>query len=187
MTKELWRKAMHILLGTGCIAAAWFISNFYGKGLLELAFSVLLAGLLIADILIADHGWKLPLYHHLQRKHETEGLHTATLGVISCVIAYQLFALPVAIAAILMLVYGDAAASIVGIITGSGRKKRAFWRNFAMLAVSVLIGFFVFGWIGVVMGFVATIAECFTVKIEDTITIPIFAGVAGQILFWLFL
>lgn len=184
LTRELWRKALHILIGTVCLAGAWLVKQLYGTYVLELVLAVVLAGLVLADVLIADYGWKLPLYHNLQRKHEIEGLHTATFGLISCIIAYKLFALPIAVAATGMLIYGDAAAAIVGIITGSGRKKIVFWRTFTMLACSVLIGWLVFGWIGIVMGVVATIAECMTSKIDDTVTIPIFAGIVGQLLLY---
>jgi len=185
--RELLRKVAHVLIGTGCLAGAWLVSNFYGAYALELALAGVLAALVLADILIADYGWKLPLYHNLQRKHEIEGLHTATLGFVSSVIAYKLFALPIAIAAIAMLIYGDAAAAIVGILTASGRKKSSFWRVLAMLAVSVAIGWFVFGWIGVVMGIAATLAECLTKKIDDAITIPVLAGIVGQLLAHFFL
>jgi dolichol kinase len=51
-----------------------------------------------------------------------------------------------------------------------------------MLVVSVAIGYFVFGWIGAIMGVVATLAECLVSKIDDAITIPVFAGLAGHIL-----
>jgi len=146
-----------------------------------------LAALVLCDVLIADYGWKLPLYHDLQRPHEERGLHTATLAVLSSIIVYKLFALPVAIAAISMLIYGDAAAAIVGQCIGAGRKKTAFWRVLAMLAVNVAIGWFVFGWIGAVMGVVATLAECMVTKIDDALTIPLFAGLAGHVLMRVFL
>jgi len=180
-TRELWRKFAHIIMGVGCFVAAYFILQIYGSSALELSLGIVLALLVLADILIADYGWKLPLYHHLQRPHEVESFHSATLMVISSIIVYKLFVLPVAIAAIAMLVFGDSAAAIVGILTKS-RKKTAFWRTATMLVVCLAIGYFVFGWIGAVMGVVATLAECLVTKIDDAITIPIFAGLAGHIL-----
>ncbi len=186
-TRELLRKLAHVVIGTGCLFAGWLVLNLYGSNALELSLASVLAALILADILIADYGWKLPLYHHLQRKHEVESFHTATLAFISSIIVLKLFALPVAIASIAMLIYGDAAAAIVGILTSKSRKKTAFWRTFAMLVVSVAIGYFVFGWIGAVMGIVATLAECLVAKIDDAITIPIFAGLAGHILMLLYL
>ncbi|MEM4247254.1 MAG: hypothetical protein QXF14_02945, partial [Candidatus Woesearchaeota archaeon] len=183
---ELWRKAAHVLIGTGCLLAGWFVLNYYGPDALDLSFAVVLAGLVLADILIADYGWKLLLYHNLQRKHEVEGLHTATLGFISSIIVYKLFALPVAIAAIAMLIYGDAAAAMASILL-KNRKKTDFWRMLAMLVVSTIAGWIVFGWIGVVMGIAATLAECLAAKIDDAITIPVFAGLAGHLLMMVFL
>jgi dolichol kinase len=180
-TRELWRKAVHVLVGIGCFFGAYWILQNYGSNALELSLAVVLAILVLADILIADYGWKLPLYHHLQRPHEVESFHSATLMVISSIIVYKLFALPIAIAAIAMLVFGDSAAAVVGILS-KNKKKTAFWRTAAMLVVSVAIGYVVFGWIGAVMGIVATLAECLVTKIDDAITIPIFAGLAGHVL-----
>ncbi len=185
--RELSRKIAHVLIGTGCLAGSYGLLRWYGSEVLDLALVSVLGLLVLCDVLIADYGWKLPLYHRLQRKHETEGLHTATLGLLGSIIAYKFFALPVAIAAIAMLVYGDAAAAIVGMCTGKTRKKTALGRTAAMLIVSVAIGWFVFGWIGAVMGVVATLAECLVLKINDAITIPLFAGLAGEILMRLFL
>ncbi len=185
--RELYRKIAHILIGTGCLAGSYGILQWHGAEALEFVLVSVLGALVFCDVLIADYGWRLPLYHHLQRKHEVEGLHTATLGLLSSIIAYTFFALPVAIAAIAMLIYGDAAAAIVGRYAGKARKKTTIARTAAMLVVSVGIGWFVFGWIGAVMGVVATLAECLVTKIDDAITIPVFAGLAGEILMRLYL
>jgi len=186
-TRELWRKIAHVLIGTGCVLGAYLVVQQYGAGTLDVVLGIILAVLIIADVLIADYGWKLPLYHQLQRAHEEHGLHAATLGFLGSVIAYKLFALPVAIAAVGMLVYGDAAAAVVGLYSGKARRKRAVLRIAAMLVVSVGFGWLVFGWIGAVMGIVATLAECLVTKIDDAITIPLLAGLAGQLLMLYFL
>ncbi len=177
--RELWRKIAHVIIGTLMLLAGWLTLNLYGSDILDFSLAIILAILVIADILIADHGWKLPLYHQLQRKHEIEGLHTATLAVLSSIIVYKLFALPVAIAAIAMLIYGDAAAAIAGLFA---RKNKTFWKTNAMLVISVLVGYYIFGWIGISMGVAATIAERLTFKIDDAIAIPILAGLIGQII-----
>lgn len=185
--REFWRKVAHVLIGTGCLTGAYVLMRFYGSDVLGLVLAVVLAILVLCDVLIADYGWKLPLYHQLQRKHESEGLHTATLAVLGSVVVYELFALPVAVAAVAMLVYGDAAAALVGLWLNAGRRKHLLARALAMLVVSVAVGFFVFGWIGAVMGVVAALAEVFSSKIDDAITIPVFAGLAGHLLMMFFL
>ncbi|MEM4254432.1 MAG: hypothetical protein QXR48_03570 [Candidatus Woesearchaeota archaeon] len=183
--REFWRKVAHVLIGTCCLFGGWLFLARYGSDALDLALASTLAVLVLADVLIADYGWKLPLYHHLQRHHEIESFHTATLGLMSSIIVLKLFALPVAIASIAMLIYGDAASAIAGILYGN--KNSALWRAIAMFVVSVLIGWVVFGWIGVMMGVVATFAERLTFKIDDAVTIPVFAGLAGHLLMLFFL
>jgi dolichol kinase len=145
--------------------------------------AIVLGALVLADILIADYGLELPLYHQLQREHEEHGPHTATLALMGSIIAFKLFALPAALAAVGMLIYGDAAAAIAGISSGSGRKKRAMPRVLAMFIVSAIIGWLVFGsWIGIAMAVVATLAECMVTIMDDAISIPLFAGLAGHIM-----
>lgn len=185
--RELWRKVAHVGIGTAVLIGAYCVGQRWGADTLDAALGGLIAVLVLADVLIADYGWKLPLYHNLQRAHEERGLHSATLAVLGSVIAYKLFALPIAIAAIGMLIYGDAAAAIAGILAGTGRKKCVPARVLAMFAVSGAIGFFVFGWIGAVMAIAATIAECCVKQIDDALTIPLFAGIVGQLLVLYFL
>ncbi len=180
--RELWRKAAHVAVGTFCLAGGYLVLQAYGSKVLDLVFGIILALLVIADILIADYGGNLPFYHWLQRPHEIEGFHSATLGFAGSIIAYKLFALPVAIAAIAMLVYGDAAAAVAGLYAG---RKKWFWKTNAMLFVSVIVGWYLLGWIGVIMGVAATIAEAVTSKIDDALAIPVLAGIAGQALFLL--
>ena len=186
-TRELWRKAAHISIGTAALLGAYCVGQRWGGNTLDATLGGVLALLILADVLIADFGWKLPLYHNLQRAHEERGLHSATLAVLGSIIAYKLFVLPVAIAAIGMLVYGDAAAAIAGILTGTGRKKRTAARIIALLAVNLAIGVFVFGWIGAAMAVAATLAECCVKQIDDALTIPLFAGIVGQLLVLYFL
>jgi dolichol kinase len=185
-TREFWRKIAHVLIGSGCVFGAYLVLQQWGAQTLDCALAGVLGMLVLADVLIADYGWKLPLYHRLQRAHEERGLHAATLGFLGSIVAYKLFALPVAIAAIGMLIFGDAAAAIAGMLANV-KKKRALPRTAAMLVVSVVLGWFVFGWIGAAMGVVATLAEAFVTKIDDAITIPVFAGLAGHVLMRYFL
>lgn len=181
--KEFWRKVVHVLLGTILLAASAWILQDYGQSALELSLFVILLLLIAGDVLIADYGFKFPLYAQLERKHEEHGFHTATLAVLSGLLALKLFALPVTLAGVSMFIFGDAAAALVGIRWGKKELgQKSFAGTIAMLVVSVIIGWFVLGWIGVVMGVVATLAEALVTKINDAVTIPLFAGFVGHLL-----
>jgi dolichol kinase len=186
-SREFWRKIAHMLIGTACVSGAYIVLQEYGSGTLDVVLGSVLAILVLCDVLIADYGWKLPLYHQLQRPHEERGLHTATLGLLAGIIAYKLFLLPAAIAAIGMLIYGDAAAAISGLLAGAGRKKATLARVSTMFLVSAALGLLLLGWVGVAMAVVATLAEAFVTKIDDALTIPILAGLAGELLLRFFL
>jgi dolichol kinase len=186
-SREFWRKIAHMLIGTACVSGAYVVLQEYGSGVLDLVLGSVLAALVLCDVLIADYGWKLPLYHQLQRPHEERGLHAATLGFIGGVLAYKLFLLPAAIAAIGMLIYGDAAAAIAGLLAVTGKKKATAARIATMFLVSAAIGLLLLGWIGVAMAVVATLAEAYAAKIDDSLTIPLLAGLAGELLLRFFL
>lgn len=188
MQKELWRKALHVLLGVVMLGGSWWVLEQHGQDALELSLAVLLGFLVLCDVLIADYRWKLPLYAWLERPHEERGFHTVTLAVLTSLLVFKLFALPVAVAAVSMFVFGDAAAALVGMRWGRRKPgKKSLAGTAAMLVVSVIIGWLVFGWIGVAMGIVATVAECAVTRINDAITIPLFAGLAGHLLMRYFL
>lgn len=181
LARELWRKLAHLVIGTGCLLGGILIATKYGAAVLDSLLATVLFALVLCDVLIADYGWKLPLYNHLQRQHEERGLHTATLAFLSSVLVYELFVPAVAIPAIAMLIYGDAAAALVGLATDSGQKKTKVQRIAAMFLVSAGIGWFGLGWPGVAMAVAATLAECLPSRIDDALTIPLFAGLVGHV------
>ena len=115
MQREFWRKVLHVLLGIILLGgSAWILQN-WGQGMLELCLFILLLLLIFCDVLIADYGFKLPLYAQLERKHEEGCFHTITLAVFAGLLALKLFALPVTVAAVSMFIFGDAAAALVGL------------------------------------------------------------------------
>jgi dolichol kinase len=181
--KEGWRKVLHLSLGVLLLAGGWWVLQQYGQQTLELALLVLLLVLIVCDVLVADYNIRLPIYAQLERPHEEACFHTATLAVLSGLLAFKLFVLPVAIVGISMFIFGDAAAALVGMRWGKRELgKKSFAGAAAMFAVSAVIGWLMLGWIGIVMAVVATLAECLVTRINDAVTIPLFAGVVGHAL-----
>lgn len=181
--KEVWRKIVHVVLQATAVLFATRLFLTAGRAGVELFLLILLLFLVICDVLIADYGVKLPIFAQLERKHEEECFHTATLAVLSAIVVFALFSPLVALASVSMFVLGDGFAGLAGMRWGKqkfGKKTRA--GTLAMFATSFVIGWFLLGWVGMIMAIVATLAESFVLKINDAVTIPLFAGLVGQLL-----
>ncbi len=181
--REVWRKIAHVFLGMLVLGSAWWVAQTFGQDVLETSTLVLLLVLVLCDVLIADYKQKLPVYSWLERPHEERTFHTVTLAVLAGFFAFKLFVLPVALAGVSMFIFGDAAAALVGKKWGRRELGKKSWAGTAaMFVVSALVGWAILGWIGIVMALVATLAECLVTKIDDAVTIPLFAGAVGQLL-----
>ncbi|MEA2052153.1 MAG: SEC59/DGK1/VTE5 family protein [Euryarchaeota archaeon] len=131
---------------------------------------------------------KLPLFHKLYRKKEEDTLSGNVFFLIGAIIAISVFSKEIAIAAILMTTFGDAAAALFGKRFGRTwipkLKNRAVEGCMAEFAVDLLIGFVFLGsWpLILVMAGTATIVETVVEKIDDNLLIPLFAGFNAQII-----
>ncbi|MBI2638531.1 hypothetical protein HYW83_02990 [Candidatus Peregrinibacteria bacterium] len=124
------------------------------------------------------------------RKHERNNVVGAIFFVISTIIAFSVFDYPIALLAMLLTVFGDLAAAIMGIAFGTKKifRNKSFVGTFSGLLVNILIGIIIipaYPEIFLPMAFMASIVETLTQKLDDNLTVPLFAGFIGQlIIFW---
>ena len=124
-------------------------------------------------------------------------------GIMITLAAYDL---RIATAAILMIIFSDPAAALVGKTFGKHKlyKKKTYEGTTAGLITNLIIGFIViranfisltwfifptpFGeamWIPIIgMAIIATVTELFVDKIDDNLAVPIMTGLVGQILLY---
>jgi len=103
------------------------------------------------------------------------------------------FDFDIALTAILMTVFGDMAAALIGKKFGKVwiTKKKALEGILAELIVDLLIALVVLGFssqnflIILVMAITATIVESLVEKLDDNLIIPIFSGFNGQVVRYL--
>jgi dolichol kinase len=187
--REIYRKVVHLLVGLSLLFLALFIRAEYSLDVLKLFLLALLMASLFIDFLIADLKIKIPIYEMVERKKELSGLHSSSFFLIGCLLAIQFFTFEVALAAISMLVFGDAMAALIGRKWGKPfYKKKSLLGSTAMFLTSTLVGIFFLAniWVVLAMAFIGTLVEVFVNNIDDNLMIPLFAGLCGHLLLLLF-
>lgn len=191
LSEELWaeikRKSGRLVVGTILIIFAFYLNNQYGPEIPRntLLFMVLFA--IFLDFLRVDLRIPIPLFEHfLMRPIERVGLHGATVAGIGCLLAVTFFDFDIALAAIAMYLYGDAASGILGKRFGKTKiyNGKSLEGSLAFLAVAAIAGFVLLNNIFLIMGMVilATLIEMVVVKISDDLVLPLYTALGGQIL-----
>jgi phytol kinase len=183
LKRELQRKVVHVT--SLLIVASYYILP---KAAVLLIMTFFLILFLEIEFVRIDLKLKLPLFHKLYRKKEEDRLSGNVFFLLGAIIAISVFSKEVAIAAILMTTFGDAAAALFGKRFGKTwipkLKNRAVEGCMAEFVVDLLIGFlFLNSWpVIIVMAGTATIVETVVEKIDDNLLIPLFAGFNAQII-----
>jgi glycerol-3-phosphate acyltransferase PlsY len=129
-------------------------------------------------------GFFLRLFRSLIRPHEEEHLLGSTHYMIAALLSVVVFDHEIAIAALTYLVLGDAAAAIVGKRFGTpwfwGKSPQG---SVACFAVCLLIGLPLLSspWLALAGAVSATIAEAMPSPLDDNMRVPIFSGIAMQL------
>jgi len=183
LKRELQRKVVHAT--SLLIAVGYYILPKEAVLLLMTLFLILF---LEIEFVRIDLKLKLPFFHKLYREKEEDRLSGNVFFLIGAIIAISVFSKEIAIAAILMTTFGDAAAAIFGKRFGRTwipkLKNRAVEGCMAEFVVDLVIGFIFLGsWpVILVMAGTATIGETVVEKIDDNLLIPLFAGFNAQII-----
>lgn len=188
LKNEIARKLLH-LSALSLLFLYLLIERNYNKetGLFVLLIILILS--LIYEFLRLNLKWKLPLSEltRLREKNKHTGLIYMIAGMI---ISLAVLDFKIAVAAILMAIFGDL---VVGIIHGTrivgfyyGKKKRKPYEMVVEFIVNFIAGYVVFHNIVIValMALTATFVELMFDS-EDNLAIPIFSGFVGQILLWI--
>lgn len=183
MRRELQRKSFHLAM------------IIVPVGVYFLPYTPALLGLIIAtfatvavDLMrLSDHRLRrffLQLFRPLIRRHEEEHLLGSTHYMIAALLSVVVFDHEIAIAALLFLVLGDAAAAIVGKRFG----QPLFWGKSPQGSIACFVVCLALGlWLlrspelAVIGALTATVAEAMPSPLDDNMRVPIFSGIAMQI------
>jgi dolichol kinase len=186
---ELPRKAIHI--SSILLPLAYFYGLLTKSHLRDL----LLAGTVIAIglELLRLHEPRVKMFFrqffgNLIRRHEKRALLGSTYLLISALISVEIFPRPICVAALGMLILGDAAAALVGKTWGRTHlfgSRKTLEGSLAFLVVSFLFAWLVtrMPWpVALIGAFVGMLFEFLPLPLDDNFAIPLSAGFAMKLL-----
>jgi dolichol kinase len=183
--QELWRKATHA--GALVIPAGYSILALEKSTMLVIMTSVAI----IVTIIDVSRLRRWPLWDGIVKKligpmlrsHEQTGdFMGATYILWSVVATVALFRRDIAVAALAFIVVGDTLAALIGRKFGRHRfGRKSLEGSLACLAGTLVVAFVTPGLpisAAVFGAFVATVAEAFSGKIDDNVSVPLISGLA---------
>ena len=193
---EIGRKIIHITILI--VLAAYFLvqdslvsagyTTILAKQVALLFLVALLIIFLILEYFRLELNWKMPFFAQFIRPKEQNKMYGVIYFLSATIISLAVFDHRIALAALLMTTFGDMLAALVGKRYGTTLIYRnKTWAGFlAELGTNLIVGFFVLNniYVILVMALVATIVETLVDELDDNLLIPIFAGFAGQIIFF---
>ena len=187
--KEIMRKTMHMIILVVLILF-FAIESQAGKQAGLLFLLALLIVFLAFEYVRLDLGMRLPFMRRFIRPKDEHKLHGVIFFISSTIITLAAFDTAIALAALLMTVFGDMAAAIAGKKYGT----TILFRNKTVVGFSIeLVTNLIAGpivslffsaniYIFIIMAFVATTVETLTDEMEDNLVVPIISGFIGQVL-----
>ncbi len=191
LLSEVVRKLFH-LSGVSIILGYTFLINYFSdRAAILVMTAVLLILLEVEQIRLAKETFLSRLLAPFIRRHERNHVTSAVYFVISCIICFAAFDYWVAVLATMMTVFGDMFAAIFGTAFGKTTiyRKKTLVGSFAGLVANmgcVMLIMPQYVLIFLPAAVVATITEVFTGKLDDNLTVPLFAGFTAQMLAFYF-
>ncbi len=187
LVKEFARKAVH-LSGLSIVVGYTLLLNYFSQRVAILAMTALLILLLEVEHIRVEHKPKMAnAINGLLRRHEQNNISGAVFLVISCVICFSAFDYWIAVAAMFMCVFGDLFAALFGKIfrTKKIHNNKTWPGTIAGLVTNVTVGMLVLpssALLIIPMAITASVVEFITNKLDDNLTVPLFAGFVGQMI-----
>ena len=184
--KDLRRKGARLIVGTFLIVITIVVNANYG---IEVTRNIALVMMLIvvaADYARIGFGVNMPfLEPFMMHTYEKEGFQGTTFAAIGTLLTLSFTDFDIAIAAISMFMYGDAAANIID--RTFGKSKVLGWDKtivggVAMLVICIIIGriFISDPHTSLFMALFATLIEVAIVAPADDFAVPLFTALGGQ-------
>jgi dolichol kinase len=183
------RKLFH-LLELPVLAAYSFCRFFWSEKVAILALTGLFMLLMEIEYVRLEVKPKLPRILNILRPHEKDNVAGSIFFISATIIVFAVFDYSIALTALLLTVFGDLASAIIGIRFGRHKifRQKTLEGFLAGLAANLAVGFLImpdFPAVYVTMAFVASTVELLTGKLDDNLTVPLFAGFTGQIMAYL--
>ena len=182
---EIKRKILHAF-SLLYILIYFFVNKYFSHrtALLSLTFIFIL--LLFIEFVKIKYKKQVPLFHPFYREKEKNGLSGSIYLIIATIIVFAVFEFNIAVTALLMIIFGDMTAALVGLGFGKHWIKnipRASWEGvIAEFVVNIIVGllFLEHFIVVLIMASTATFIETVLTSSDDNMAVPLLAGFAGQ-------
>jgi len=184
---EFKRKFIHVF-ALSYIIVYYLSSKLYGHFIGLLTLTSILIFFLILEFFRLKLKFKIPFFHIFWRDKEKNKLGGHIFFITGAIISFALFDFDIALTVMLMTIFGDMAAALVGIRFGkhwlNTIPDRAWEGIIAEFLVDFIIAFLILNnvLLSLSMAIVATFVETVFIKIDDNLSIPIFSGVVGYLI-----
>lgn len=193
--REAPRKLVH---------AAWLLlpvvffqlERWWGRGVVLALFAAGVFASCIGDAVRIRFGVFPPKLRKIFRDKEMHSVSGLTMGLVGLLIVFAVFPFVVGVMAVVVLVFGDGVAGLLRSAFRVGG-ERVLWLFLVEAVVNALalMALFLFvpqAWVGsvsfwvvVAVAFSASFAENVLVGVDDNLTVPLAAGLAGGLLLFL--
>jgi len=182
---ELKRKLVH-LASAVYIFIYYFAEKIFSQRTALFILAFILVGLAFLEFVKTRYHKKIPIFHHFYRENEAHTISGSIYLLIGVIISFSVFDFPIAVTAILMMIFGDTASALIG-RQGNHKLKclNVSWEGIiAEFLVDVAVGFIFLDNIVIIlaMAITATFVEIALKPVDDNLGIPVSAGFIGQAL-----
>lgn len=186
---ELRRKFIHIFALVYIFIYLYF-SSLYNHQSALFSLLILLVLFFILEFYRIQLKKQIPLINIFWREKEKNTLGGHIYFLIGAIIAFSVFETNIAVTSLLIAIFGDMAAALFGIKFGRHFIKRAKSRTWEGVIAELIVNFIIAILIldnfilAISMSLAATFVETVFEHVNDNLSIPVFAGAIGQILFY---
>ena len=186
LKKEILRKLFH-LLEIPVLIGYSLIRYFWSEKISIIVLTALFLLLLEIEYIRLEVKLKIPSFMDILRPHERNNITGSIFFISATIISFAVFDYGIALLALLLTVFGDLTSALIGIKFGKHVifKKKTMEGFLAGLGTNLLVGFLLipaYPAIYITMAIVASTVELLTGKLDDNLTVPLFAGFTGQII-----
>lgn len=185
---ELRRKLIHITIILIIILYS-ILEKAISKQIALFTLVFILLFLLATEFIRLELNIEIPIIRQLIRAKEERRMHGAIYFLSATIISLAVFDFRIALAALLMTVFGDMFAALVGKTFGKTLifKNKTLSGCLAELVINLIVGLIVLSniYMIIAMAFTAVLVETFINELDDNLFVPLFAGFVGQLLSFL--
>lgn len=184
---EILRKTVHLSSLLIVVGYTILLNYFSARTTILIMTALLLILLEIEHFRLEHRSPMVSFFDKLFRRKEKDNVSGAVFLVVSCIICFSAFEYWIANLALFMAVFGDMFSALLGRAFGKTKifRNKTVVGTLAGLSANLGVGFLIlpqYFLVFIPMAFMASLVELITNKLDDNLTVPLFAGFIGQMI-----